>query len=161
MAFSKRKLFLDMDGVLCDFTTPANKILKRKIGFDITKKEWKRIESVSGFWGKLKPLPGYLKLWELSKLFETYILTAPGGSTDDKKFWCADQKCTWCFEYLPEFNFDQFVHCQSSEKCKYADVSNILIDDYIENIKQWRDASGIAIHHTNVDLSIESAKQWL
>jgi hypothetical protein len=36
---------------------------------------------------------------------------------------------------------------------------NILIDDYIKNIKEWRDKGGIGVHHTNALNTIRQLKQ--
>ena len=37
--------------------------------------------------------------------------------------------------------------------------SNVLIDDYIKNIREWESAGGIGIHHTNVGKSIGELKR--
>ena len=48
------------------------------------------------------------------------------------------------------------------DKQKYATidgVQNILIDDYLKNIKQWEAKGGIGIHHINARTSINSLKK--
>ena len=36
---------------------------------------------------------------------------------------------------------------------------NILIDDYIKNIREWESKGGIGIHHTNVSKTIAELKR--
>ena len=48
------------------------------------------------------------------------------------------------------------------DKKKYAvidGVQNVLIDDYLKNIKEWESAGGIGIHHINAQTSINSLKK--
>ena len=49
-----------------------------------------------------------------------------------------------------------------SQKQKYAmsgGKSNVLIDDYIKNIKEWEAKGGIGIHHTDVSKTINELKK--
>lgn len=141
-------LFLDMDGPLVDFATPAEAILGRKLGMDITKEEWELIEAVPNFWLDLPPQHDFMKLWENTYPLDPYILTAPGGSNDVKKLKCAIQKKQWCEKNLPGFVSGRFVTCRSVEKQHYATTQghpNILIDDYDRNINQWRFKGGHGI----------------
>ena len=48
------------------------------------------------------------------------------------------------------------------DKQKYAmsdGVANILIDDYIKNIREWEAQGGIGIHHTSAKNTINSLKK--
>ena len=48
------------------------------------------------------------------------------------------------------------------EKKDYAvtdGIQNILIDDYIKNIREWEQAGGIGIHHTDVKRTINTIKK--
>ena len=36
---------------------------------------------------------------------------------------------------------------------------NVLIDDYIKNIKEWEEKGGIGIHHTSVPKTINDLKR--
>ena len=36
---------------------------------------------------------------------------------------------------------------------------NVLIDDYIKNIKEWEDKGGIGIHHTAVPKTLNELKR--
>ena len=48
-----------------------------------------------------------------------------------------------------------------SDKQKYAMTDgkpNVLIDDYIKNIKEWEAKGGIGVHHTSVGKTISELK---
>ena len=49
-----------------------------------------------------------------------------------------------------------------SEKQQYAMTDgkpNVLIDDYIKNIREWEAKGGIGIHHTDVGKTINELKR--
>ena len=50
-----------------------------------------------------------------------------------------------------------------SQKQSYAKTKeekpNILIDDYIKNIREWEAKGGIGIHHTDVGKTISELKR--
>jgi hypothetical protein len=49
-----------------------------------------------------------------------------------------------------------------SHKQKYATTDgkpNVLIDDYIKNIKEWEKKGGIGVHHTDVSKTIGELKR--
>ena len=51
---------------------------------------------------------------------------------------------------------------QRADKQKYAMTDgkpNILIDDYIKNIKEWENAGGIGVHHTSPTDTISQLKR--
>ena len=47
----------------------------------------------------------------------------------------------------------------NDKKQEFATPESILIDDREQNIQQWRQAGGIAIHHTSANDTIEQLKQ--
>jgi hypothetical protein len=50
-----------------------------------------------------------------------------------------------------------------ADKQKYATTNgkpNILIDDYIKNIKEWENAGGIGIHHLSPTQTIAQLKRY-
>ena len=51
---------------------------------------------------------------------------------------------------------------QRAQKQAYAQTDgkpNVLIDDYIKNIKEWEDKGGIGIHHTAVPKTLNELKR--
>jgi hypothetical protein len=43
------------------------------------------------------------------------------------------------------YSKDKHMHCQPGD---------ILIDDRLSNVEEWRTAGGIAIHHDNIDATL-------
>jgi hypothetical protein len=49
-----------------------------------------------------------------------------------------------------------------ADKKKYATTDgkpNVLIDDYIKNIKEWEKKGGIGVHHTEVGKTLAELKR--
>ena len=161
-AKGQSKIFLDMDGVLCnfikgvadttgeDFTSPdLNKKMKGKIKAEI--------EAKGDFWHNLEWQPGGTNLWRYVKSSSPYILSA--YAQWDKN--CKDGKHSWIKRHLmmPK---NRINLVKREEKKLYAvqdGVPNILIDDYIKNIREWEQAGGIGIHHTDFKRSINTLKK--
>jgi len=84
---NKKILYVDMDGVLVDFSKMLNErnlVAKEEID--------EYVDNTSGIFENLKPMPGAIEAFKfLSKHFETYILTtAPWkniSSLSDKRKW--------------------------------------------------------------------------
>jgi len=85
-ADTRPKLFLDMDGVLCDFVTAAERVMvERNLDRAEVAREY-------GFYLGLAPLPGAIEaVGELDKVFNIYILTTPKWSNPssfmEKRMW--------------------------------------------------------------------------
>lgn len=156
------KIFLDMDGVLADFikgvadttgedfTSPdLNKKGKGKIKAEI--------EKSSRFWHELDWMPGGQQLYRYVKSSQPHILSAYANW--DKN--CKDGKNFWIKKNLmiPKQRINLV---KREDKQKYAvqdGVANILIDDYIKNIREWEKAGGIGIHHTDTAKTINTLKK--
>ena len=85
-------------------------------------------------------------MWNFINRYNANILSAysnnDGNSRPGKKAWLSkNAKPTGKIHLV-----------QRADKKKYATSNgkpNILIDDYIKNIKEWESAGGIGIHHTS------------
>lgn len=82
----KKRIYIDMDDTLCDFTGAAEAIRTVSEG-----KIWYP-QATYGFFAKLKPLPGAIDAFRrLEEHFEVYILTAPSYmnpmSYTEKRVW--------------------------------------------------------------------------
>lgn len=153
---TKPEVFLDMDGVQADFFGEISKRFnvdhyKAIVDQDA---EINRIahsgeDKVRDLFANLRPLSGGIKIvsWLVSNNIPYHILSAPlrGPHKDASK----EGKLSWLqrhglMPYKGRVIFD-------SNKFKYAvqpdGTPNILIDDYGKNIKEWRNAGGIAIKH--------------
>lgn len=153
-----RQIFLDMDGIMCDFLAGAMKVLNRRYGkkyhpseyaelhgrfgindlYQISLKEfWETIERESFFWLELKPTPYGLKLYYwLSGIAPVTIVTCP---SDDPS--CAEQKLVWLETHLGIKPHQVVLCCK-----KHLLAGNgILIDDYHKYADEFTAAGGEAI----------------
>jgi len=144
-------LYLDMDGVLCDFDTPYAEIQsdledKDKFRFVVEQHE---------IFKKLKAMPDALQmLLHLATLKHIHIemLTSVGTFDETLGHKIKLQKAYW----LERNNIPHkpnFVRCRE-EKAEYANKHTILIDDHLECVEPFRNAGGHAIHHINAKTTI-------
>ena len=156
------RIYLDMDGVLCDFI----KGVKDTTGEDFTSPDLNhsakgkikaKIEAKKDFWHNLNWMPGGSELYRYVKSSSPYILSA--FANWDKN--CKAGKLSWVKRHLmvPKQRIN-LVKRQDKKKYAVIDgVQNVLIDDYLKNIKEWESAGGIGIHHINAQTSINSLKK--
>jgi 5'(3')-deoxyribonucleotidase len=108
---TRKKILIDMDGVLADFTGKVFETFRERYGDpkldpakqeqfyvadyfnqhlgEKAKKQVEEIQSEIGFFLSLNPLPyAKEKIKELSQWYDTYILTSPLGSNPS----CASEK---------------------------------------------------------------------
>jgi len=145
----KLELFLDMDGVLCDFVTAGfaacgdtfNPVTYPKgewglwKALNITEKDmWQAIDSTAGFWGKLQRYPWVGELLDLHD--DIKVLSSPHYSQA-----CYAGKLKWHLEHIgPTI---ELILCKS--KHLLAAPGRVLIDDSDENCEEWRQAGGHAV----------------
>ena len=56
-------------------------------------------------------------------------------------------------------NVNEAIFVKKELKRQYAAQNHILIDDYLDNIKEWREDGGIGILHVTVGQTIKELKQ--
>lgn len=145
------RIFVDLDGVLCDFDKGAEAALgmpfaehRQLHGEALT---WRKLELTADYYRRLCWMRGGKTLWRELNESTTWdgpppmILTGlPLGT------WAEPQKREWCRINLGE---GVAVHCcLSRDKARYACPSDILIDDREEARLAWEEAGGVFIHHT-------------
>jgi hypothetical protein len=146
------QIFVDMDGVLCDFISAAFEVHGKKYdALTYPKLEWS-IASVLGitedeFWrviddGKHRFWPGIKRYPWANELLTQVSAMAPVAllSTPSKSAFCHSGKRVWVDEHAPDF---ELILCKS--KHFLAAPGRVLIDDNDGNIKKWRDNGGIGI----------------
>jgi 5'(3')-deoxyribonucleotidase len=148
------RLYIDLDGVITDFNQQLAKLLDKKLerswDFGNDPKVWKKIdEAGEGFWKSMEWMPEGKELWDAAKKYNPIILTAPSRHQSS---WAG--KRAWLKENLPKVPY-----IIESKKEKHADKDSVLIDDREKNIKKWRDAGGIAIHHKDAKSTIKKLKE--
>jgi len=166
-------LYLDMDGVQCDFFTAWAQWHKKKFGMDhverykdIGSKEQREHsimeltnegpEFVEHFFANLPELPNYHKLIGWLKLHNIpyTILSAPLRGNNAAS---ARGKMTWLDKHHPGTSSTAIFRGDKERMAKKGGVSNVLIDDHKKNIENWDAAGGkgILYRDNNVDATIE------
>ena len=145
-------IYCDMDGVLCNFMKAADYAVGGDFVTTDSKERWMKINQTRGFWENLEWMPGAKRLYQKIMKYDPYILSAFSGRDPTSK----NGKLKWLAKNT-DFKKRNILLVMRSQKQKYATTNgkpNVLIDDYIKNIKEWESKGGIGIHHTSVGKSI-------
>jgi plasmid maintenance system antidote protein VapI len=144
------QIYLDCDGVLADFDSPAELILgepprtadERLGGPEF----WLRLQNHKDFFRNLQVHPEGKKLYEALHHLHPVILTGcpPGG-------WAEPQKLAWAREHFPDA---KIICCLAKNKRDYMRPGDILIDDYLKYRELWIEAGGHFIHFQNAEQTL-------
>lgn len=148
----RHKLYCDQDGVFADFATPASEFFNVDFSGWVTlsAEDWGRYRDAHPkMWEEIPVMPFAYDLWSVVRDYDLAILTA----VPHRGEWAdvGEQKLRW---FQKHFDFDNVLlyAVQREEKQTYAmqgdGTPNILIDDMLKNIEEWRHAGGIGIHYT-------------
>lgn len=143
------KIFVDMDGVLCDFVGATYKVFNMRpewpngFGFyDLHKVlgvteagMWSKIRQVPYFWDNLPTLHHFNELLAVLDDYKVTIATSP---TKDPM--CAAGKMAWIQRYMPVKYHRKFMI--GTEKHELAGPTKLLIDDGEHNIDAFAKAGG-------------------
>jgi hypothetical protein len=147
------KIFCDMDGVLVDFNKGYEKLTGVKLNNEYRNDNnfWDPINNAGyEFWIKLEWMSDGKKLWSYIEKYRPELLSAPSRQIDSRI-----AKKHWAERELPGTNL---ILRNAKHKKDFASPTNILIDDRIDNINDWRDSGGVGIHHINTDDTIKQLK---
>ena len=151
------EIYCDLDEVLVDFMRGADAAVGGSFVKYDHKERWNKINQTKGFWANLGWKPGGKRLHDFIMRYNPHVLSAYSGrdpnSRDGKKKW---------LKRNTGFKRANINLVKREQKQKFAttnDKPNILIDDYIKNIREWEAAGGIGIHHTNVGKTISELKR--
>jgi len=134
---TKKRVFIDMDGVLCEYKVDASPE-------DMEKK---------GYFSSLLPrraMVDALNYLIQSKEAEVFILSAVLPQIEKQ---AKDEKNAWLNEFMPAIDNDHriFTICGDSkvDAIKDFNSSDILCDDYSTNLSLWDKAGGKAVKILN------------
>ncbi len=150
-------IYCDLDQVLVAFLKGAEKIIGGDFASMDKEKRWKLIQQTKGFWAELDWMPGAKRLHDFIIRYDPYVLSAYSNRDPNSKV----GKMKW-LKKNTKFKRANIHLVMRSQKQAYAMTEgepNILIDDYIKNIKEWEAKGGIGIHHTNVGKTIGELKK--
>lgn len=151
-------LYLDLDGVLADFDGQLKNygVNKNDTSFIHTHpsgwtdeqikldSEVRKCMGTPGFWEQMPICPGALELFDYVKHFHPIILTAVPNILEYRDR-IEKEKATWILKNL---GFVFTIFCLRSQKQDYVrDNKDILVDDMIQNIKEWNKAGGTGVLH--------------
>ena len=152
------ELYCDMDQVLCNFLKAADKAVGGSFAMHDKATRWNYIIKIKGFWENLEWMPGSKKLWQVIAKYNPQILSAwPYTDPSAKR-----GKMKWLNKYtnVPRGKIHLVQREQKKSFAKTKDEKpNVLIDDYIKNIKDWESAGGIGINHTSVSKTLGELKR--
>lgn len=149
------QIYVDMDGVLCDFNKAFEELgYGPENQFDGKSDEFYKILYHAGekFWSQMSWIPDGKKLWQFIKPYKPIILSTPtfdNFSRTGKVKWI-QKELSMKQKYILEF-----------KKEIHANPDSILIDDRIKNIMKWKDAGGIGILHKDANKTIIELKKYL
>lgn len=143
----KLTIFLDIDGVICDFVGGAEEVhgpAPRKDSWDIH--EWYGLDpeefwaplSSREFWANLKALPDAFKIVEACHRYgEIVLCTTPTLSAE-----CLAGKMDW-IQRVFGGRFRDYIF--TPRKGFLAKPGRVLVDDSDKNVKEFRSAGGHAV----------------
>ena len=113
---------------------------------------WEPIHKMgASFWIKLKQLPDGQTLWNYIKPFNPTLLSAPSQEESSKI-----GKRVWVKQNIPGA---KLILRPASQKQQFSGENQILIDDRVDNIEQWKSKGGIGILHTSASDTIKQLKE--
>lgn len=159
-------LFIDMDGVLCDFNKRVQEItgIKDNVSQDKYKIPntdkmiwWDDIYAIGEkFWIDMEFLESGHKLWEIIKFYPYKEILTICGRNDFGHI----GKIKWIENNL-QTSIPINILTWGESKGTYANPHNILIDDYDKNINEWIENNGIAIKHKTFDATYNKLSKYI
>ena len=175
-----RNIFLDLDGVLCNFDGAFRKLISEdklislfedthvqndlgnstftKYGIKYGWVEaWKVIENYGPtFFSDLEWLPDGKKLWNYLNTNFTNLEILTGSPLFKVGGWAKVAKNEWCQKELGDVKVNHEIGRLKQNFIKSP--NDILIDDAKRNVRNWKEAGSIAILHSSADETIKELK---
>src|ERR1035437_10007771 len=114
----RKRIYIDMDGVLCRFYEAARKALQENPNQPYPQSQW-------GFFLKLNPVVDAIESFKyLSKHYDVWILTRPSTRNVN----CYTEKAQWVWDHLGY---------HAVEKLIFSCDKNLLKGDYLIDDNIW------------------------
>ena len=160
---SKPIIYCDMDGVLADFKTGAQRTtgmsINKWMNIPSSKEKWGLIKAKINFWSTLPWMPGGKQLWSYVSKLDPHILSAYVEESFDPN--CIPGKSHWARTKLgiAPGRINLVKRVQKQNYAKVAGEPAILIDDYRKNTDQFTQRGGIGILHTSTPNTLAQLKK--
>ena len=151
-------IYCDMDMVLCDFIGGTEEVLGVPFPKADKTERWPKISAKKDFWETLDWMPGAQRMWSFINKYDAHILSA--YSTKDAN--SRKGKMKWLKEKARLTQKSRIHLVLREQKQKFAMTNgkpNLLIDDYIKNVNEWKAVGGIGIHHTSPTVTMGELKR--
>ena len=152
------EIYCDLDEVLVDFLRGAD----AAVGGDFVKlpsdERWNKLNQTKGFWVNLGWKPNAKRLHDFIIRYDAHVLSAFTRSDPTAKV----GKMKWVKKNtgFKRANIHLVLRSQKQAYAKTKEEKpNVLIDDYVRNIREWENKGGIGIHHTDVGKTISELKR--
>ena len=157
LEFDSPQIYCDMDGVLADFDNG----IKDMIGGKFSDKRWDELPD--DFFLQLEPMPDAQKLWDFIGKYDPFILTATPRSERGPIAARATEDKTRFMKRWFGVGANRMYPVMRADKMRFAKDGrdgrpNLLIDDHIKNIQQFKSAGGIGVHHKSASKTISELK---
>ena len=151
------EIYCDLDEVLVDFIRGADAAVGGNFTKADKKTRWNDINQVKGFWANLGWKPNAKRLHDFIIRYNPHVLSAHTGRDPTSKV----GKMKWLKKNtsFKRANVHLVLRSQKQSYAKTNEKPNVLIDDYIKNIREWEAKGGIGIHHTDVGKTISELKR--
>ena len=152
-------IYCDMDMVLCDFIGGTEEVLGVPFPKADKIKRWPMISAKKDFWVSLDWMPGAKKMWTFVNKYDAHILSAYSSKDANSR----KGKYDWLRKEAKLSQKSRIHLVMREDKQKFAMTNdgkpNLLIDDYIKNINEWKAKGGIGVHHTSPSNTIAELKR--
>ena len=151
-------VYCDMDMVLCNFMKKADEVSGGDFVTADKDQRWKDISNTKNFWAELEWMPAAKRIHQMIIKYDAHILSAFSAKDPSSK----NGKMKWLSKNtkFKRGNIHLVSRAQKQAFAKNAEGKpNVLIDDYIKNIKEWEAKGGIGIHHTAVPKTLGELKR--
>lgn len=156
------KIYLDLDGVLCDFDKRYKELYgmnpkeaEKQSRFDHYFEDFMHHQNFA----TLDLMPGAHELITFLKHLSIPTEILSSTSSRERHHQIAPQKLKWLETH--QIPFKPNLVPGAALKQDYATPTSILIDDMERNITQWREAGGIGIWHKDVPTTMAILRMYV
>lgn len=155
----KFHVFLDSDGVFYDFEGYFIKRCGKPWNAVHPDWAWEQIDKDPHWYAQLPLLPHARELWEVVAPFTPTVLT---GCPRYPYFHHAEAAKRMAWERDFGVKGERLIACLSKDKFKHmAQPGDIIIDDHMRNVRDWRKNGGTAILFQNHAQAVEEFKRTI